>query len=167
MKKIKQVLVLLLILGVVGFNLYNELKKNQLVQPVETVEREQTATSDKQKSTTAVKVEYGQAYTSKEEVAQYLVEFKELPPNYITKQEAYDAGWVPDQQNLWEVTDHKSIGGDRFSNREGKLPKKMTYYEADIDYKGKGRNAKRIVYSNNFDIYYTDDHYETFKEITP
>ena len=58
-----------------------------------------------------------------------------------------------------------SIGGDKFGNREGVLPKKngRTYTECDIDTKGKkSRGAKRIVFSNDGLIYYTDDHYETF-----
>lgn len=109
-------------------------------------------------------IEYNQSYTSKEEVAEYLHTYNELPPNYITKQEAYDLGWVPHQQNLWEVSDQKSIGGDRFMNREGLLPEN-TYFEADIDYQGKGRNAKRLVYSKDGKIYYTHDHYESFEEL--
>ena len=58
-----------------------------------------------------------------------------------------------------------SIGGDKFGNFEGKLEKKQgrKYYEADIDYDGKKRNAKRIVFSNDGLIYYTDDHYNTFE----
>ena len=58
-----------------------------------------------------------------------------------------------------------AIGGDKFGNREGLLPKKSgrQYYECDIDTKGKGsRGAKRIVFSNDGLIYYTDNHYESF-----
>jgi hypothetical protein len=107
---------------------------------------------------------YNEVYTSKDEVALYIHTYQELPPNYITKSEAYDLGWEPSQQNLWDVTDQKSIGGDRFMNREGLLPDN-TYFEADIDYQGKGRNAKRLVYSDDGDIYYTDDHYASFQEL--
>lgn len=111
-----------------------------------------------------VKIDYNQSYTSRDEVALYLHTYDELPPNYITKSEAYDLGWEPSEQNLWEVTDRKSIGGDRFMNREKLLPDN-TYFEADIDYNGKGRNAKRLVYSKDGKIYYTDDHYASFKEL--
>ena len=38
-----------------------------------------------------------------------------------------------------------------------------TYHECDIDYEGGFRNAKRIVYSDDGLIYYTEDHYETFE----
>ena len=56
----------------------------------------------------------------------------------------------------------KSIGGDRFGNYERRLPA-GSYKECDIDTKGKkSRGAKRIVFSNDGLIYYTDDHYETF-----
>ena len=37
------------------------------------------------------------------------------------------------------------------------------YYECDIDYEGGFRGAKRIVFSNDGLIYYTEDHYESFE----
>lgn len=103
-------------------------------------------------------------YTSKDEVALYIHTYGKLPNNYITKGEAKKLGWDSKKGNLFEVTDGKSIGGDKFSNREGKLPKEdgRKWYECDIDYDGGHRGAKRIVYSNDGLIYYTDDHYETF-----
>lgn len=106
-------------------------------------------------------------YSSKEEVSAYLQEYQCLPDNYLTKNEAYDLGWNPDEGNLWEVADGMSIGGDKFGNREGLLPKSKgrQYYECDIDYEGGYRNGKRIVYSNDGLIYYTEDHYESFEEI--
>ena len=106
-------------------------------------------------------------YSSKEEVSAYLQEYQCLPDNYLTKNEAYDLGWNPDEGNLWEVADGMSIGGDKFGKREGLLPKSKgrQYYECDIDYEGGYRNGKRIVYSNDGLIYYTEDHYESFEEI--
>ena len=57
-----------------------------------------------------------------------------------------------------------SIGGDRFGNYEGILPEGKKYTECDIDTLGRSsRGAKRIVFSNDGCIYYTDDHYETFE----
>ena len=104
-------------------------------------------------------------YTSKEDVALYIHTYGHLPSNYITKSKAKKAGWVAEEGNLWEVTDHMSIGGSRFGNREGKLPDKKgrTWYECDIDYDGGTRNGKRILYSNDGLIYYTGDHYNTFE----
>ena len=58
------------------------------------------------------------------------------------------------------------IGGDRFGNYEGLLPEKdgRTYYECDIDTLGaETRGVKRIVYSSDGFIYYTEDHYESFE----
>ena len=109
----------------------------------------------------------GEAYSDKDHVAAYLKEFKELPPNYITKQEAASLGWVNSRGNLWRVAPGKSIGGDRFGNYEGQLPKAKgrQYYECDIDFDGGYRNGKRIVFSSDGLIFYTEDHYNTFEEI--
>lgn len=103
-------------------------------------------------------------YTSKSDVSLYLHTFEHLPNNYITKDEAEAIGWDSNKGNLWEVSNKKSIGGDRFYNREGLLPidENRIYYECDIDYEGGYRNAKRLVYSNDGFIYYTEDHYESF-----
>ena len=57
-------------------------------------------------------------YTSKEDVSVYLKTFNHLPNNYITKDEAEALGWDSDKGNLWDISDKKSIGGDRFYNRE-------------------------------------------------
>ena len=115
---------------------------------------------------TAVKVAENGTYTSKDEVAAYIYEFGHLPSNFITKDEAEDAGWKTKGRSLDEACPGKSIGGDKFSNREGKLPKAKgrTWTECDIDYHGeKSRGAKRIVFSNDGLIYYTGDHYKTFE----
>ena len=53
-------------------------------------------------------------------------------------------------------------------NREKLLPTKSgrKYYECDIDtLHAKSRGGKRIVFSNDGLIYYTDDHYETFTKL--
>lgn len=104
-------------------------------------------------------------YTSKEEVAAYIHEYGHLPSNFITKKEAKKLGWVSSEGNLWEVAPGKSIGGDYFGNYEGNLPeaKGRDYYECDIDTDGSYRGAKRIVFSDDGLIYYTEDHYETFE----
>ena len=57
------------------------------------------------------------------------------------------------------------IGGSSFGNFEGLLPEAdgRSYQECDIDTLGAdSRGAKRLVYSNDGLIYYTDDHYESF-----
>lgn len=104
-------------------------------------------------------------YTSKEEVAEYIFIYGHLPDNFITKKEAKALGWVSSKGNLGEVAPGKSIGGDYFGNFEGNLPEKKgrEYHECDIDSSGGYRGAKRIVYSNDGLIYYTEDHYNTFE----
>lgn len=139
----------------------------------ELVEREATteAVPDETPKTepeTSADIEEDGTYTSKEEVALYIHTYGHLPYNFVTKDEAEDAGWKTEGLTLDEACPGKSIGGDRFGNREGKLPKAKgrTWYECDIDYHGqKSRNAKRIVYSNDGLIYYTEDHYKSFEQL--
>ena len=104
-------------------------------------------------------------YTSKEEVAEYIYLYGHLPGNYITKNEAKKLGWDSKAGNLGKVAPGKSIGGDYFGNFEGLLPEAddRDYFECDIDSDGGFRNAKRIVFSNDGLIYYTEDHYESFE----
>ena len=99
-------------------------------------------------------------------MALYIHTYGHLPGNYITKKEAENLGWSGG--SVENYARGKAIGGDNFGNYEGKLPKKSgrRYYECDIDTKGaKSRGAKRIIYSNDGLIFYTDDHYETFTQI--
>lgn len=104
-------------------------------------------------------------YTSKDDVAAYIHQYGHLPSNFITKKEAKKLGWVSSEGNLDEVAPGMSIGGDYFGNYEGILPEAddRDYYECDIDFDGTYRNAKRIVFSNDGLIYYTEDHYESFE----
>ena len=102
-------------------------------------------------------------YYSAEDVALYLITYGELPVNFITKSEARELGW--EGGSVQKYLEGAAIGGDRFGNREGILPKASgrQYYECDIDTDGKNsRGAKRIVFSNDGLIYYTEDHYESF-----
>ena len=105
------------------------------------------------------------SYTSKEDVAAYIYKFGHLPDNFITKKEAKELGWVSKEGNLAEAAPGMSIGGDYFGNYEGLLPEEegRDYYECDIDSDGGYRGAKRIVFSNDGLIYYTEDHYESFE----
>ena len=108
-------------------------------------------------------------YTSKDDVAAYIIAYGRLPSNFITKDEAKKAGWSgsgSDALDNYKSLKNKCIGGDYFGNYENKLPKKngRTYTECDIDtLNAKQRGVKRIVFSNDGLIYYTEDHYESFK----
>lgn len=104
-------------------------------------------------------------YSSVEDVSYYLHTYGHLPDNYITKSEAEDEGWVSYEGNLWEVTDGASIGGDRFGNREGLLPKGEKYYECDVNYDGGYRGEERLIYTADGDVYYTNDHYKSFEKL--
>ncbi|UQZ82126.1 Ribonuclease precursor [Paenibacillus konkukensis] len=108
-----------------------------------------------------------QALTSFEAVASYIQEHHKLPDNFITKEGAKKLGWDPQKGNLNKVAPGKSIGGDVFQNREGKLPSKKgrVWYEADINYKSGQRGKDRVLFSNDGLIYKTEDHYETFTPI--
>ena len=103
------------------------------------------------------------SYTSKEDVGLYIDTFGHLPENFITKSEARALGWSGG--GLDEYDYGKCIGGDRFGNNEGLLPEASgrVYYECDIDTLHRDdRGPKRIVYSNDGMVYYTEDHYESF-----
>ena len=105
----------------------------------------------------------GREYTSAEDVALYLHLYAHLPQNFITKKDARALGW--NGGGLDDYADGKCIGGDRFGNYEGLLPDApgREYHECDIDtLHAASRGAKRIVYSNDGLIYYTEDHYESF-----
>lgn len=102
-------------------------------------------------------------YTTKEDVALYIHTYGCLPTNFMTKNEARDLGW--EGGGLDNYAYGMCIGGDRFGNYEGLLPdaagRKWT--ECDIDtLHENNRGAKRIVFSNDGLIYYTEDHYESF-----
>lgn len=104
------------------------------------------------------------AYTSRDDVALYIYLYGHLPSNFITKKEAEKLGWKGG--SLEPYAPGKCIGGSRFGNYEGLLPEKdgRSYTECDIDTLGADkRGAKRIVFSNDGLIYYTEDHYESFE----
>ena len=101
-------------------------------------------------------------YTTKDDVALYIHTYGKLPENFITKKAAKKLGWQGG--SLEDYAPGKCIGGDYFGNYEGLLPEDKEYHECDIDTLGKSkRGAKRIIYSDDGYIYYTDDHYESFE----
>ena len=149
-----RIIKILILLFVVSLGLFFFINNQKQVEPINnnTQVVEETIKEDGQ-------------YSSKEDVALYIHTYNKLPSNFITKKEARKLGYTASKNNLREVCKGCSIGGDVFSNREKHLPTKegRTYYECDIDYNGKKRNALRIVFSNDGLIYYTDDHYNTFE----
>lgn len=105
--------------------------------------------------------------TRQETVVDYLETYQKLPDYYINKRAAQQSGWDARSGNLCDVLPGRAIGGDRFGNREQKLPNKKgrIWYEADINYRCGHRGADRLVYSNDGLIYVTTDHYKNFRQL--
>jgi hypothetical protein len=91
-----------------------------------------------------------------------------LPGCYLTKRAAARRGWRRGT-SLWRVAPGAAIGGDHFSNREGRLPAAYRYVEADLDYRGGHRGAKRLVFARStkgrWRLWVTVDHYRTFVRV--
>ena len=123
---------------------------------------ESSAAPAEENSDAPVIDQYG-SYTTKEDVALYIHTYGCLPQNFITKDQARQAGW--NGGSLEPYCPGMCIGGDSFGNREGLLPKAQgrSWTECDINTLGAdSRGAERIVFSNDGLIYYTGDHYESF-----
>ena len=134
-------------------------------EPAQTAEPEPAAeTESAEAAAETPAIDEDGVYTSKDDVALYLHTYGHLPSNFITKKEAEKLGWSGG--SLEPYAPGKCIGGSHFGNYEGILPEKdgRSYTECDIDTLGADkRGAKRIVFSNDGLIYYTEDHYETFE----
>ena len=131
-------------------------------EPVETEPVETEPEETEPEETVSLLDPYGWYYSA-EDVALYLITYGELPCNYVTKAEARRAGWQGG--SVQRYIEGAAIGGDRFTNYEGILPtaRGRQYSECDIDTDGRSsRGAKRLVFSNDGLIYYTEDHYESF-----
>ena len=89
-----------------------------------------------------------------------------LPERWITKRDAEQRGWRPGS-DLCEAADRHAIGGDRFGNRERRLPERpgRRWREADLDFACGRRGAKRLVFSSDRLIFVTVDHYDSFQEV--
>lgn len=139
-----------------------ETEVSEIISISEETEPEETTVPDETEE--VLQVDENGAYTTKQEVAFYIYTYGHLPSNFITKKEAESLGWSGG--SLEPYAPGKCIGGNRFGNYEGLLPEKdgRKYTECDIDTLGaEKRGAKRIVFSNDGLIYYTEDHYETFE----
>ncbi|NBH32135.1 ribonuclease [Clostridiaceae bacterium] len=130
-------------------------------------ETEQLETSKIKTDAEEISVSEDGTYITRDEVALYLHLYGRLPDNYITKKEAQNLGWDSKKGNLDQVAPGMSIGGSHFGNYEGLLPEKKgrKYYECDLEYEGGYRGAKRLIYSNDGLIFYTEDHYQTFEQL--
>ena len=166
----KKLITILAVLLVILFTVFGEFLKAPDTTPDTTTVPQQTVSqnvqTDAPDTTAAAAIDKDGSYTSKEDVALYIHTYGCLPDNFITKSEARKLGW--ESGGLEKYAPGKCIGGDRFGNYEGLLPdaKGRKWTECDIDTLGKNsRGAKRIVFSNDGLIYYTDDHYESFERL--
>lgn len=133
-------------------------------EPAQASDQETAAEEPAEAAAETPAIDEDSVYTSKVDVALYLHTYGHLPSNFITKKEAEKLGWSGG--SLEPYAPGKCIGGSHFGNYEGILPEKdgRSYTECDIDTLGADkRGAKRIVFSNDGLIYYTEDHYETFE----
>lgn len=113
-----------------------------------------TATTTRPTNSGSATIDEDGIYDSKEDVALYIHIYGKLPKNYVTKS----------QYNKNDR--YQCVGGDRFYNKEGRLPGGEIYYECDIDTYGiTSRGAKRLVWTKSGIVYYTGDHYETFTKL--
>ena len=122
-------------------------------------------------------VEESGQYTTKDSVAAYLCKFDKLPANYVGKNEGKklyesETGNTFEKWNFnpW-TTISVMIGGDNFDNFASnpdnyhKTLPEGSYHEADVDYSGKNRGTKRLVYQSDCIIFYTANHYESFDKL--
>lgn len=93
-----------------------------------------------------------------------------LPDCYLNKGRAEQKGWHGGA-DLWRVAPGAAIGGNRFTNREGRLPRTYDgkYREADIDYAGGHRGTDRLIFAEGGQgkwlIWLTTDHYRHFDKV--
>ena len=133
-------------------------------EPAQASDQETAAEEPAEAAAETPAIDEDGVYTTKDDVALYLHTYGHLPSNFITKKEAEKLGWSGG--SLEPYAPGKCIGGSHFGNYEGILPEKdgRSYTECDIDTLGADkRGAKRIVFSNDGLIYYTENHYETFE----
>lgn len=137
-------------------------KKNQNSEVAEnTIGKTKKSDSDEENSFEENSI---QNLTNEVKVINYVKSNHELPDYYITKSEARKQGWVASEGNLCDVLPGKAIGGDKFSNREKTLPSGKQYFEADVNYNCGNRNADRIVFTKDGEVYLTKNHYKSFEK---
>ena len=93
----------------------------------------------------------------------YLKKYGRLPDYYITKEEAKGKyGWIQGKNTIAGKAPGKMIGGDIFENKYNILPNKegRIWYECDVDYESGRRNTKRLYFSNDALMFYSESHNE-------
>lgn len=156
---------LLAFLAMYFFSNYNIEKKNPNASNLEMTSKSDTQNlSDIKEADLSNNPANIDELTAESKVIEYVKSNHRLPDYYITKSAARKSGWIASKGNLCDVLPGKAIGGDQFSNREKHLPNRDQYYEADVNYNCGNRNADRIVYTKNGDVYLTKNHYRSFEK---
>lgn len=133
---------------------------------------------------TRITVRKNSRYYDAEHVSLYILTYDgELPKNFITKQEAKDKYPELYYKKAWyrSIEEGYNIGGNIHSttrqdgeSRIGEYTDKKNLKECDIYPNGnqsivkkENRGACRLVYAvDGSEVYYTDDHYQTFVRYT-
>lgn len=139
-------------------------KKNQTHPKTEVVSYGSASTEDQYSTGNSNKQASIDELTEERKVISYVKQNHRLPEYYITKNEARKQGWNPSKGNLCDVLPGKAIGGDKFGNREGRLPDGEKYFEADVNYHCGSRKADRIIFTRDGDVYLTKNHYKSFEK---
>lgn len=120
---------------------------------------------------TTKRIKINQSYTSKQDVALYIMKYNELPKNYVTK---YGLDYIRNH-NLKK--DGLVMGGDTHINtdelsvygvKQNASLKECDIAESGYDISG-NRGTERLVYTRNskhIRVFYTQDHYHTFTELS-
>lgn len=171
MDKEKIKLILIFIIGLLTaflamhfFNTYKIEKKNKEVIPSE-VSINKNDNENFKENKTSKSISFSgdiDELTNENTVINYVKSNRKLPDYYLTKGEASKKGWIASKGNLCDVLPGRAIGGDHFSNREKTLPTGNKYFEADVNYTCGNRNADRIVFTKNGEVWLTKNHYKSF-----
>ncbi|OON40345.1 ribonuclease [Izhakiella australiensis] len=124
-------------------------------------------TQSSQQQTTRTTADDIGRQTRQQAVVSYLQQHQRLPDFYLTKSQARRQGWQPAEGNLCQVLPGRAIGGDRFGNREKRLPEQAgrQWFEADINYHCGRRGRDRLLYSSDGLIFVSNDHYQHFQQV--
>lgn len=103
-------------------------------------------------------------YTSKVDVALYLHTYGHLPSNFHTKKEAEKLGWSAGLSSRMPPANASAAAiSETMRAFSPKRTAEATPSVTSTRWAPTKRGAKRIVFSNDGLIYYTEDHYETFE----
>ena len=147
MDKEKVKLILIFIIGLLTaflamhfFNTYKIEKKNKEVSPAE-VSINENKDRDFKGNKNSKSANFSgniDELTNENTIINYVKTNRLLPDYYLTKAEARKQGWVASKGNQ--------------------------YFEADVNYNCGNRNADRIVFTKNGDVWLTKNHYKSFEK---